>query len=143
MKNDSITLVPGLSNLTLPQKTQAAPKTNAIATSLISPVVDAWLIGGASIVTCLLYWMFVDSEASVYRVSYIAFYASMVVNWPHFMSSYQLLYGDYRKRIMDNTKGTMKFFWAGIVVPMALVFTLFAAYALRDTQILSYLVQVM
>ena len=67
--------------------------------TLLGPRADILMIGGASIVVCLLYWMFVDSAASLTNIGLLAFYASSLVNFPHFAASYQLLYGDYRKLI--------------------------------------------
>jgi hypothetical protein len=74
------------------------------------------LMGGASIVVCLACWAFTDKSASVLTMSQLAFSLAFVMNHPHFLSSYVLLYKDFRKNILKKPK----YFWAGIVSPLLL-----------------------
>jgi hypothetical protein len=116
---------------------ERAPK--AQPGSLISPTADILMIGGVSILFFGLYWLFVDSTASVFTLSWIMFYLSALVNWPHFMASYLLMYGDYRKQILKRPK----FLWAAVVVPVLLVSAISVAVASSNPRILSFLVQLM
>lgn len=85
--------------------------------SLISPVWDHLLIGGASIIAFLIYWLFVDTKMSVSTVGEAAFWLSFVVNFPHFLSSYQLLYSDNRQHIFRKKS----FFWAAVLAPALII----------------------
>jgi hypothetical protein len=62
-------------------------------------------------------WIFIDKSVSVYNISQIAFAAAFIANHPHFASSYMLLYSDFRKNIRSN----LRYFWAGVVVPVILI----------------------
>ena len=119
--------------------TAAAKTPTVTSASMIGPRIDLFLIGGASIIVCLLYWMFVSSDNSVtlYNVTWLAFYLSFVVNYPHFASSYQLLYGDYRHLIFKK----MSFFWAALIAPALLISLMFVAIQSANKQILSFMVQ--
>jgi len=74
------------------------------------------LMGGASIIVCLACWAFTDKSASVLTMSQLAFALAFVMNHPHFLSSYVLLYKDFRKNIFTKPK----YFWAGVVSPVLL-----------------------
>ncbi len=84
---------------------------------LAGPVLDVLLMGGLSIIFFVAMHLLVDSSASTSKIGWVMFYASFVINFPHFMSSYLLLYGNYRKEILTN----IKFTWAGIIAPIALI----------------------
>ncbi len=109
----------------------------AIPATLLSPLYDSLLIGGLSIIALILYWMFVDPGASIYSVSMTAFTFSFLVNMPHFATSYQLLYGDYRKWIFQKPS----FFWAAVVAPILIVSVLVYGIQKHQIQILSFLLQ--
>ncbi|HXH32130.1 MAG TPA: hypothetical protein VNJ01_15100 [Bacteriovoracaceae bacterium] len=83
---------------------------------LLHPVVDPLMMGGLSLVFFVAMHFFVDPSASTYKLSWVMFVMSMVVNFPHFMASYVLMYRDYRKEILSN----WKFTWAGLIAPVAL-----------------------
>ncbi len=112
---------------------QALPTRNA----LISPLADALMIGGASILTFLLYWLFVEKTGSVLAVSATAAALAFGVNSPHFMASYQLMYGDYRHMITQKKS----FFWAAVISPIFLIATLAVAFSFRSHAMLSFLIQ--
>lgn len=121
---------------------KAKLKTKEIKTSpatLISPLADSLMIGGLSIVSFILYWLYVDRGASEYTVAEMAFWLSFVVNFPHFFSSYQLLYGDYRKQILRKKS----FLWAGIGAPALIVAGLAYGILGRDTKWLGVMAQLM
>ena len=105
--------------------------------ALITPLADASIIGGLSIVAFLLFWIFIDKSASTLAISMTAYAFSFVINSPHFMASYQLLYGDYRHMI--RTKKA--FFWAAVVSPILLIGVLITAFVFRSHMVLSLMIQ--
>lgn len=106
---------------------------------LLGPNLDVWMIGGASIVTCLLYWMFVDANASTATIAILAFNLSFVINFPHFLSSYQLLYGDYRRKILRKNS----FLWAAVGAPLLIGGALVYGIAASNVHVLVFLTQAM
>ncbi len=108
--------------------------TSARADSYISW--EVFFLGGFSILFSLAFWCFMDSKASLYNVSMVAFSLAFIANHPHFLSSYILLYGDYRKSILKK-KG---FFWAGVIVPLLLISALLFALAQQRIDLLGHLV---
>lgn len=107
--------------------------------SLLGPKTDIFMIGGASIIVCLLYWMFVDASASTATVAVMAYNLSFIVNFPHFLSSYQLLYGDYRKHILKKKT----FFWAAVLSPALIIGALAYGISTGNPIFLGYMAQAM
>ena len=73
----------------------AVQPARARARAIISPWVDFWCVGGLSIVVmvCVLVYLAVagiDGDSSVNLGSLLLMQA--LINWPHFMASYRLLY---------------------------------------------------
>ena len=107
--------------------------------AMISPLWDNLLIGGLSIIVFIFYWLFVDKEASTVNVSETAFWLSFIVNFPHFISSYLILYYDNRKQLFTKKS----FIWAGLIVPVLLIAVIgFGAFN-GDSAWLGLLVQFM
>jgi hypothetical protein len=104
---------------------------------LISPLGDSLMIGGASILVFLFYWFFVDKSASTIPISFTAFALSYVINWPHFLSSYQLLYKDYRSLLFKKPS----FFWAAFVSPLLIIGILVAGVMTSNVEIFVFMVQ--
>lgn len=124
----------------------AAPKIEEIAalpqpksTSLLGRQTDLLMIGGASIATCIGFHLFTDQNADLFHLSMMMYYLSMVVNWPHFMVSYQLLYWDRRRELFSKTS----YLWAGFLVPVLLVGLMAWGFMRKDDVVFSMLVQVM
>lgn len=107
--------------------------------SLLGPRTDIFMIGGASIIACVLYWLFVDQSAPVTSIAFFAFYLSFIINFPHFMASYLLLYGDYRKQILKKKS----FFWAAVVSPVLIIGAIGYGISAANQQVLAFLVQSM
>lgn len=100
---------------------------------------STFLLGGFSIFTCLAFWAFVDKNMSVMTISQLGVGLSFIVNYPHFLASYLLLYSDFKKNIFKN----FKYFWAAIIVPAILIGYLFyCLYSLR-TDLLGYCINAM
>jgi len=100
---------------------------------------EMFLIGGLSIVTCLGFWAFAEKSSSVYTISQLAFSLAFVINHPHFLTSYTLLYGDFRKNVISKPK----YFWAAVIVPVALASLLAYALVSQDPIFLSHIVNTM
>lgn len=114
--------------------------------TLISPFFDVMLAGGFSL---LLYAFFAFSGAaqpSLAAWSLALYYAAFLVNAPHFLASYQLLYGDARASFFswrERPKFTLKLWWAGLAVPLVLVSYFVWAWRGADLVAMGYLVNAM
>jgi hypothetical protein len=100
---------------------------------------EAFLLGGLSILTCLGCWAFADRSASVYTMSQLAFSLAFVFNHPHFLSSYNLLYGDFRGDVLKKPK----YFWAAVAVPFALGALLLYCLVAADAAVMGDIVNAM
>jgi hypothetical protein len=98
---------------------------------------DPWLIGGLSLLFFTFFHFFVSPQSSSVEVGLLMYYLSFLVNWPHFMASYQILYQDHFQDILKKPA----FLWAGLIVPGILL--LIISYFLWSSNIygLSWIVQ--
>lgn len=95
---------------------------------------ESFLIGGISIIVCMAFWMFTGPENSIYMIAQFAFIASFVVNYPHFLSSYVMIYSDFRDKLFTKPR----FYFNGVLVPILLAgYLMYALINLRD-DLLSY-----
>lgn len=94
------------------------------------------MMGGLSILSCLLIWLTVDKGASLMTVSQLAFSLAFVVNHPHFLSSYVLLYGDFRSEIFKRRR----YFWAAVVAPAIIGGCLIWALATGSQQLMAHII---
>src|SRR4051812_31665969 len=97
------------------------------------------MIGGLSVLTFAVAYLFVDKTGSTNQISWAAFYLAFLVNNPHFMASYVLLYWDKRKELFTNKR----FLWAAIVAPTLILGYMFACIFASSPKYLSYAVNVM
>lgn len=97
------------------------------------------LLGGYSIIVAFLMWAAMDRSATLYTVGQLAFAMAFVVNHPHFLASYILLYRDFRKNIFKK----LKYFWAAAVVPIILLAILGWGLLKPDLEILGQSVNAM
>jgi hypothetical protein len=100
---------------------------------------DVFLTGGFSILTCLGAWIFVDKSSSLVTVSQLAFSLAFAVNHPHFLSSYMLLYGDFRKSIFTKKR----YFFSALIVPLILFSILAMAFAQQSAALMGHIVTAM
>lgn len=87
---------------------------------ILTPQLDALLLGGIALITYLLFFVIVDTASLNPRVSWGAFYLQTFVNWPHFALSYLLLYGDYRDQIFKKPLH----FCVAVVIPIIIIITM-------------------
>ena len=102
--------------------------------ALLSPVADFLMIGGASLVLFPAFFFFLSGNTDVRNIAWIAFGLSTIVNYPHFMASYQLLYGDKFSEIFKK----LKFFIPAIVVPVVLIGYFFVCFYWKSPDLLGY-----
>jgi hypothetical protein len=105
--------------------------------SMLGPWTDILMIGGASILVSLAYWLFVDPTISTSNIAFVAFNLSFIINYPHFLASYQLLYGDYKKHILTQKP----FLWAAVVSPILVAGAIAAGIYSENLHVLAFLVQ--
>lgn len=97
---------------------------------------DVMLMGGFSIFVCLLSWALMDKGTSVYTVSQLGVALAFIVNDPHFLASYVLLYKDQRREIFKNRS----LFWAAVVVPVILGGVIAAALWRADARLMAHII---
>ncbi len=78
---------------------------------------DSWIVGGLSLAFFWGFIFLVDDNSSTYKISWLMYYLSFIVNYPHFMASYQLLYWDQKNNIFKQKR----YLWAGVIVPLLLL----------------------
>lgn len=127
----------GSSALKLNSEGQAAPALALVAPApaattrrdfLLSASADGWLLGGASLALLFFCQLVLRPEAPAAQTTWFVFNLSFLANFPHFLSSYQMLYGDFGAKLLKRPR----FFWAGVVVPAALLGITGAAVASRS-----------
>lgn len=106
---------------------------------LLSPTLDVLMIGGASLVMAAVAWLFVDKGANTSQISWAAFYLAFVINNPHFMASYVLLYWDKRQELFKKPS----FLWAAVGAPVLIAGWLVAGIAMQNKELLGYAVNFM
>ena len=104
-------------------------------TSALSGALPMLLIGGASLILLALMSVSLRPEAPATSIGWWVFSLSFVVNFPHFLVSYQMLYVDFRERIFKD----LRFFWAGVLAPLLLIGVLLAGFAINNPRILGIL----
>ncbi|MHB1949425.1 MAG: hypothetical protein ACYCQI_15080 [Gammaproteobacteria bacterium] len=102
---------------------------------LLTGYFDAFFMGGASILFFFASIILLKQHDHPYFAKLI-FLLGFLVNFPHFLLSYQLLYIDFRQLIFSR----FAFFWAGIIVPMLLISLLFLSSYFNPAASLGYFV---
>ncbi len=102
---------------------------------LLTGFFDAFFMGGASILFFFASIILVKQHNHPYFAKLI-FLLSFLVNFPHFLLSYQLLYIDFRHFIFSK----LSFFWAGIIVPLLLIGSLILSSYFNPISSLGYFV---
>jgi hypothetical protein len=116
-----------------PQKCVGAPhiryvrsmrRTNRmIQGSLVTPMVDMWLVGGSSLAALAIFWIFAGGVFHLdrtFQFALWAYYASFVSTYPHFAYSYMLFYPGFFRRFSAPEAtliGKIRLGVAGFLVP--------------------------
>ena len=107
--------------------------------TLLHPVLDFLMIGGLSLIVLPICLLFVPKDQNIFPVSMVMFYLAFVVNYPHFLISYQFLYLDNLEEILKD----WRLFLAGIIVPVALLACIFLGVFIQSMALLGYMVNAM
>ncbi len=113
---------------------------------LLSPAADVLFAGGFSLLTFLVLTFFVARDANIYTWAWAVYYAAFVINYPHFMASYKIMYDDVRPGFFayrTHPIFTLRLWGAGVVVPLMLGAVFFYALKHEEVHLLSYLVSTM
>jgi hypothetical protein len=106
---------------------QVAPAATAPRPAIISPLIDALCVGGLSLLLLLPLLLSGRADLVIVGVGMQAWIAALV-NMPHFMASYRLVYRD-RETINAHR-------WAAIYVPLILFgYIVFAVWQSRETDL--------
>ena len=104
------------------------PSTSAASRAMITPFIDGLFGGGLSIVlvVALIVTKILNPGMQFLQLEIgllIIFYLNLVINWPHFMASYRILYAD-QKSIREHS-------FVSIVMPMGflLLIAVISGYA--------------
>jgi hypothetical protein len=110
--------------------------------SIISPFIDFLLVGGISLfVFPIVMLPIFDSEANRLWLTFIAVCLIFVLNMPHFIHSYQLLYRGYFNKLKQDVYSTaskIRLIISGIVAPVFLIAFLIFGVSQKDAQLLGY-----
>jgi hypothetical protein len=106
---------------------------------LINGPIDALMLGGISIILFLLFKTILANKTLDNSIGWFIFNLSFVVNFPHFLVSYQLLYIDSRHLIPKM----FRFFWAAIIVPILLLGAMIVTAMYGNQAMLGYFTNAM
>ncbi|MBI1216475.1 MAG: hypothetical protein GC185_11745 [Alphaproteobacteria bacterium] len=117
---------------------------------IISPMMDFLLLGGASLLLFPLAAVaFPPERVAAWHI--LPFMATLImvlnyiINFPHFMYSYQLLYSDFADKVAGRVDPALRYryIFAGIVVPIMMVLYFAAGVMRGDTLLLAVLPNLM
>lgn len=107
--------------------------------SMISPVWDFFFVGGLSFFFLPL--LFFPDIPVTQRIFLISFSIGFIVNYPHFMHSYQLLYHKFFSTLIYPQTAVLRkvrMTIGGIIAPVALIAFLLAGAIQEDQNLLGY-----
>lgn len=121
----------------------AAPADSA--RSVISPIVDFLCLGGGSLVLFpVILLLPVENRAAEIAQSLV--FLAFIVNYPHFMHSYQIFYRNFFGKAFGEDYSPLlrgRYIVAGIVAPAALLAFYVVSVARGDAQMLGFGVNIM
>lgn len=119
--------------------TELSLKTSHALTSDSYFTLEVLLVGGLSIIICAFSWMFFDKANSLNTIANFAYSMAFIVNHPHFLSSYILIYKDYKKKIFTKKR----YFFSAVLVPILLLIALGYALYYTNTTAMGHIVTAM
>jgi len=109
---------------------------------LFHPVTDFLLAGGGSVlVAAPVFWLIRDKVAAYPTATWLGLMLSVIINYPHFAHSYQLLYSGIGARIFGSgtpTKVRVKYMWAGFIAPSLIGAFLLGTYLSDSVRLLGF-----
>jgi len=122
----------------------------SVSKNVVSPVIDFLFLGAGSLIVFPLAMFLVPADNLNIQNSSPQFLAWALLlayffNFPHFAYSYQLLYGDFKKKITGQTDCELRslYVFVGIFVPVIMLVVFAAAYGQNNVAVLGYTVNVM
>jgi hypothetical protein len=110
--------------------------------ALTTPFIDFLTVGGAAFLFLAILMPTVQHvDISLYYTAWVAYYISFVINYPHFMYSYQLLYGGFFGKLTDKRLPLtirLRYWNAGIFVPVLLIGAFLYALATENVKLMGY-----
>ncbi len=118
--------------------------------SVVSPLLDFFLLGGASLIIFPLVIVFFPSKI-LESLKILPFFLISVVmleyvcNFPHFAYSYQLMYKNFGGKLSGDVDPTLRnrYILAGVIVPTVMIVLFAVVYLQRSTVLLQYAVNIM
>ena len=112
-----------------------APSRDAIERQryLFGPVVDFICLGGGSLMVIGVVALFLPMHTPPPRVLlYVVLFMATILNFPHFVHSYQIFYARFGAKIAPEGGALRRrYFFAGIIMPIALLAAIAAAIGLK------------
>ena len=124
-------------------------RTLAAQAAFASPFVDFMMVGGATFLVFPLVFLASSDAERMKSLASLAFFLSFLINAPHFMHSYQLLYANYFGKIKGDQTflSRLRYLNSGVITPALLVLCFIYGYAhgvdAKSPQVLGYIVNVM
>lgn len=100
---------------------------------------EVFLIGGFSVLCCFAFWLFVDKSSSLFTISITAASLAFIINHPHFLSSYMLLYWDHRHELLKKPK----YIWASVIAPLILFSLLVVGVVNKNVALMGHIITAM
>ena len=97
------------------------------------------MIGGLSLIFSPAFLLLVPRNQDVSSLAWTMFYLSFVINYPHFLISYQFLYIDNLKQITKDWRLSL----AGIIVPLVLLIYIVYGVSFQSGTFLGYMANAM
>src|SRR4051794_12756372 len=90
---------------------------------LFGPVADFLLLGGGSILTCILILLLLPKGITSAQLAVLITVLMTAINQPHFAHSYQMFYRNYRDKAFGSFAPSLRlrYVFAGLVVPVLLI----------------------
>jgi len=113
---------------------------------LFGPVIDFLGLGGLSLIAIVLLFPIANFETSpLFNFIFFSVILSAFINYPHFAHSYQIFYRQFRRKIGPETIPSLRYrYWfAGIIVPIAMGGYLLSAYLKQNGALIGYAVNAM
>ena len=106
---------------------------------LLNPFLDFLMIGGLSLIFFPAFLLLVPKNQDISSLAWTMFYLSFVINYPHFLISYQFLYIDNLKQITKDWRLCL----AGIIVPLVLFTYIMYCVSLQSGTFFGYMANAM
>jgi len=114
------------------------------SSSIVSPVVDFFFVGGITFLILPFFFFFGDDVPE--DVALMTFSLAFIVNYPHFMHSYQLLYEGFTDKLRDSAapwQRKARLWFSGVIAPVLLIVFLAHSALSQDQVMLGYAVNMM